>query len=126
MSMPERGSDGRFKQIYLSGAGFDRGVDHGALFHAGYAAGHAGQHAGLEEAEGGDPADQLAQHLSAHLVVRDHAGADRMDRDDIGRRAAEHLLRVLADLQDLAAEFIDGNDRRLPKNNAFSLFENER
>ena len=41
--------------------------------------------------------DKVLQHLLGHREVGDHAFLHRADGGDIGRRAAEHLFRLLAD-----------------------------
>ena len=115
-----RGGDGGLKQIDLARAGFDRGVDDGALFHAGDAAGDADDHAGLEEAEARDAGDEFLEHARRHIVIGDDAVGDRVDGNDVRRRAAKHLFRVAADLQQLAGHLIHSDHRRLAHGNAFS------
>ena len=114
-----RGNSG-FHEIHFTRAGFDHGVDDVALLHAGDAARHGDEHARLEQAEGGHARQKLAQHGRRHVVVRDHAGADRMNGHDVGRSAAEHLLRVLPDLQHTAGVFVHRDDGRLAQHNALA------
>ena len=120
------GGDGRLQQIDLARAGFDGRVDHRAFLHAGDGAGDAGQHARLKQAEGGDAADKLAQHLGRDLVVRDDARVYRVDRHNIRRGPAQHLLRVLADFQDFAAEFVHRDDGGLSGDDALALLKQQR
>ena len=120
------GGNGGLQQVDLARARLNGGVDDGALLHAGDGAWHTGQHAGFEEAEGGDAADKLAQHLGSDLIVRDDAGVDRMNGHDVGGGAAQHFLGVLADLQNLAAELVHCHDGGFPGHNALALLEQQR
>ena len=89
-------------------AAFDLGR---AIRHADHDAGHRPHHATFLHL-----ADEVLEHLFRDRVIRDHAVAQRADRRDIGRRAAEHALGIDADGLDLLAAArveADGDDRRL-------------
>jgi hypothetical protein len=45
--------------------------------------------------------DEVAQHRFGDFEVSDDAVLHRTNRDDVAGRAAEHLLRFLADSEDL-------------------------
>ena len=55
--------------------------------------------------------DEVGQHLLGDLEVGDDAVLHRLDRDDIAGRAAQHVLRVLADRLDAAVHLVDGDNR---------------
>ena len=104
---------GALDEVDLPRAGLGHRVDHRALLHAGDAAGHADEDAGLEEAQAGHALHELAQHGHRHVVVRDNAADDGLNRHYARRGAAEHLLRLLADLQQLAGELVHRHQGRL-------------
>ncbi len=71
-------------------------------------------------------ADKMLEHLFRHFEVGDDAVLHRTDRDDIARRAAEHLFRVAADRLDLIRDFVDRNDRGFADDDAAALCVNKR
>ena len=65
--------------------------------------------------------DEVAEHRLGDLEVGDDAVAQRADRDDVARRAAEHLLGFVADREHLLAAApiaLDRDDRRLAAHDA--------
>ena len=114
---------GGLDQIHLARAGLDDGIDDVALLHAGHAARHSDKHARLEEAERRHAREQLLEHERRHVIVRDDARADRMDGHDVRRCAAEHLLRVLTDLEHAAGVLVDRHDGRLTQHDALAAHE---
>ena len=66
--------------------------------------------------------DELLEHPLGHLVVGDNALAQGADRDDVAGRAAQHGLRVRADLQQLARILINGHHARLVEHDALVLY----
>ena len=58
-------------------------------------------------------ADEVRQHLLGRLEVGDDAVLHRLDRGDVAGRAAEHLLRLVADRLDAAVDLVQRDDRRL-------------
>ena len=105
--------DRALHQVDLARAGLGDGVDHGALLHARDAAGHADEDARLEQAQAGDALHQLAEHGDGHVVVGNDAADYGLDGHYAGGGAAEHLLRLLAHLHELARELVHGDQRRL-------------
>ena len=65
-------------------------------------------------------ADEMLDHLLRDLEIGDHAVAQRADGGDVARRAAEHLLGLLADREHLllAAHVGDGDHARLGQHDA--------
>ena len=63
-------------------------------------------------------AEHLRQHAGRELIVGDDAVLQRVHGDDIAGRAPEHVPRGRADLQHLAAVFIEGDDGRLAQHDA--------
>ena len=63
-------------------------------------------------------AEHLRQHAGRELIVGDDAVLQRVHGDDIAGRAPEHAPRGRADLQHLAAVFIEGDDGRLAQHDA--------
>ena len=57
--------------------------------------------------------DEVLDHLLGHVEVADDAVAQRPDRDDVGRRPADHPLGLGADGQDPLGLGVDRHDRRL-------------
>ena len=70
--------------------------------------------------------DEVLDHLLRHFEVGDDAVLHRTDGHDVAGRAAEHLLRFLADRFDVVVDLVDRDDRRLAHNNAFVLRVDER
>ena len=95
-------------EVDPAGAGLDARVDDGALLDLGDAGGHADHDPGLEQADGGHLADELPEHPLRHVVVGDDAVPQRADGDDVAGGAAQHLLGLGADLQQLAGVLVDG------------------
>ena len=57
--------------------------------------------------------DEVAKHPLGRLEVGDHAVLERPDDHDVGRRPADHLLRLGADRDHRTGHDVDGDDRRL-------------
>ena len=57
--------------------------------------------------------DEVLDHLLGHVEVADDAVAERPDRDDVGRRPADHPLRLGPDREDPLRLRVDRDDRRL-------------
>src|SRR4029453_8206071 len=57
-------------------------------------------------------ADEVTEHALGCFEVGDHAIAHRLDRGDVGRRSAEHLLRFVADGLYLRIGRVEGEDGR--------------
>ena len=66
--------------------------------------------------------DELLEHPLGHLVVGDNALAQGADRNDVAGCAAQHGLRVRADLQKLARILINGHHARLVEHDALVLY----
>ena len=69
--------------------------------------------------------DKVVQHLLGLLEVGDHTVLHRLDRHDVARRAAEHLLGLLADCFDLIRVLVDRDDRRFVDDNPFAVREDK-
>ena len=72
--------------------------------------------------EAGD-ARALEQHPDqalGDLEVGDRAAAQRPDRDDVARRAADHLPRVVPEREHLVGAAVHGDDRRLVEDDALA------
>ena len=98
-----------------SGAGVEGGVADGPLLDLGHARRDAEQHP--RPGDHADPVvdlvDEVLDHLLGHVEVADDPVAQRPDRDDVGRRPADHPLRLGADGQDPLRLGVDRDDRRL-------------
>lgn len=105
--------DRALDEVHLARAGLDHRVYDRALLHARDAARHADEHPRLEEAEARDAADELLEHGDGHVVVGDDAVGDGLDGHYARGGAAQHLLRVVAHLQQAARELVHGHDGRL-------------
>ena len=75
-------------------------------------------HARLDDGVAEHAAEHLRQHTGRELIVGDDAVLQRVHGDDIAGRAPEHAPRGRADLQHLAAVFIEGDDGRLAQHDA--------
>jgi hypothetical protein len=64
--------------------------------------------------------DEVGQHLLGDLEVGDDSVLHRLDRHDVARRAAEHVLGFLANRFHAAVHFVDRNDRRLVHDDALA------
>jgi hypothetical protein len=64
--------------------------------------------------------DEVGQHLLGDLEVCDDPVLHRLDRHDVARRPAEHLLGVLAHGFDASVDLVDSDDRRLVDDDAFA------
>ena len=71
------------------------------------------------------PADEVGEHLLGDFKVSDDTIFERTNRDDMARRAPEHLLGFFADCFDLVGVLVDGDDRRLAHNDPFVAHEHE-
>ena len=124
----DRGGHGLLDQVHLAGAGALRGFDDGALFHLGSAGRHADNHARADaEAAVMNLADEVFDHRFRYIEIGDDAIAQGADGDDVPRRAAQHLLGFVADLEDgfLAAFHRDRHDGRLIQDDATVTDVNE-
>jgi hypothetical protein len=67
--------------------------------------------------------DEVLDHRLGDFEVGDDAVAQRADRLDVARRAAQHHLGLFADGEDLALAALRGerHDRRLVENDAATL-----
>ncbi len=95
--------------------GVEGGVTDGALLDLGHAGRDAEEHARpRDEADPVvDPVHEVLEHLLGDVEVADDAVAQRPDRDDVGRRPADHPLGLRPDGQDPLRLGVDGHDRRL-------------
>ena len=122
-------ADGRrdrlLNEVHAARARLNARVDDRALLDLGDAGGHADDDARLEELEAHDLVDELLEHPLGHLVVGDNALAQGADRNDVAGRAAQHGLRVRADLQQLARILINGHHARLVEHDALVLYINQ-
>jgi hypothetical protein len=73
---------------------------------------------GLKNWKPADLMDKLPEHPLGHVVIGDHALAQRTDGHDVAGRTAQHGLRVCADLQQfavfLSSATTDGSLRQFP------------
>jgi len=65
-----------------------------------------------------DLVDEVLDHLLGHVEVADDPVAQRPDRDDVGRRPADHPLGLGADGQDALGLGIDRHDGRFAHDDA--------
>ena len=111
----DRGGHRLLDEAGPAGAGVERGVADGALLDLGHAGRDAEEHP--RPGDHADPVvdlvDEVLDHLLGHVEVADDAVAQRPDRDDVGRRPADHPLGLGADRQDALGLGVDGDDRRL-------------
>ena len=70
--------------------------------------------------------DEMPQHRLGHFEVGDDAVLQRTDGDDIGRRAAEHAFRLVADGEHFVRAGLHRHDRRLAQDDALILDVDER
>ena len=98
-----------------AGAGVERRVADGALLDLGHAGRDAEEHPrpGDHADPGVDLVDEVLDHLLGHVEVADDPVAERPDRDDVGRRPADHPLGLGPDRQDALGLGVDGHDGRL-------------
>ena len=103
-----------------AGAGVERGVADGPLLDLGDARRDAQQHP--RPGDHADPVvdlvDEVLDHLLGHVEVADDAVAQRPDRDDVGRRPADHPLGLGADRQHALGLGVDRDDGRLAHDDA--------
>ena len=117
------GADGRghrlVDEVHFAGLGPIRAVDDRPALHLGDARRDADDEAG---ASPGDAAlrlsDEVAQQPLGGLEIGDHAVAQRPDRGDVGRGAAQHRVRRVPDRLGLVALRVDGDDGRLVDDDA--------
>ena len=115
------GGDRLFNEVDAARAGLNARVDDRALLDLGDAGWNADDDARLEELEADDLVQKLLDHALSDLVIGDHALAQGANGDDVAGGAAEHGLRVRADLQELAGILVERNDRGFVEHNAFIL-----
>ena len=121
---------GLLDQVDLARAGALGALLHRALLDLGDAEGHADDDARLHQrAPVVRAGDEVAQHRLGDLEVGDDAVAQRADRLDVARRAAEHLLGLAADGEHLLAAArvaLHRDDRGLARDDALALDVDER
>ena len=78
-------------------------------------------HAGPVEPVHADPLQQQADHFLRHFEVGDRTLAQGPHRDDVARRAADHLPRLVAHRQHFLVAAVEGDDRRLVEHDALTL-----
>ena len=107
----------------LPHADFLNRIDDGAALDLAHLAGHGHHDARADEMARADGlADEVMQHELGHLVIDDHAVAQRVDDADIPRRAADELLRAVADGDDvLRAVAARDDDGGFVDDNALAL-----
>ena len=115
---PQRCGERLFDQVHAPGPGLHRRLNDGALLHLGHAARHRDDHARLDEGEFADLFQKLLQHFLGHLIVGDDAVAQRPNSHGVARRAAQHIARRRADLQNLTGVLIHSDDRGFAQDNA--------
>ncbi len=103
-----------------AGAGVHRRIAHGALLHLGHARRDAEQHARARDQPDAvvHLVHEVLDHLLGDVEVADDAVAQRPHGDDVGRRAADHALRLGADREHLASLGVDRDDARLADDDA--------
>jgi hypothetical protein len=118
----DRRGHGLLHEMHFAGLGAVRGILDGALFHLRDLGRHADD----------DPRahphvsvvrllDEVREHLLGDVEVGDDAFAQRLDGDDVARRAAEHFLRAGANGFDLAGDLVDRHHRGLVDHDAAAL-----
>ena len=116
----DRGRHGLLDEARPAGAGVERGVPDGALLDLGDAGRDAEQHPRPRDQP--DPVVHLVHEVLDHLLgdveVADDAVAQRADRDDVGRRPADHALGLRADRQHALRLGVDGDDAGLADDDA--------
>ena len=116
-------------QVDAAGAGTLGTFLDGALLDRGGARGHADDHPRAGEAAAAiHPADEVLDHLLRDLEVGDDAVAQGADGLDVAGRAADHLLGLVADGQDLLAPVLvaDRHHGRLVEDDAAALDVDQR
>ena len=69
---------------------------------------------------------EVLDHLLGHVEVADDAIAQGPDGDDVGRRAAQHALRLCANREHALGALVDRDDARLADDDAAVAYVNER
>ena len=92
------GGDRLFNEVNAARAGLNARVDDRALLDLGDAGGDADDDARLEELEAHDLVQKFLDHALGDFIVGDDALAQGTDGDDVAGGAAQHGLRVRADL----------------------------
>ena len=112
----DRGGHRLLDQAGPAGPGVEGGVADGTLLHLGHARRDAEQHPGPRDQA--DPVVHLVHEVLDHLLgdveVADDAVAQRPDRDDLGRRPADHALGLRADGEHALGLGVDGDDATAP------------
>ena len=110
------GSNSSFKQIHLSGTGFNHCITDSALFYSGNAAWDTHQNARFKQTEGGVAVDILTQHLRRHIIIVNDTRLNGMNGNDISRCTTKHLLRFLSGLQHFSGKLVHCHNSRLTEN----------
>ncbi len=70
--------------------------------------------------------NEMAQHRFRHFKIRDYAIFQRANRNNIGRRAAEHAFGFIADSQHARGPRLHRDHGRLTQDNALIFDVDER
>ena len=110
-----------FHQVHFARLRAIRAVLHGALLDLRDLRRHADDDAGPDP----DVAvvrllDEVGEHLLGDFEVGNDAVLHRLDRHDIARRAAEHLLGITPDRLDASVQLVDRHNRWLVHDDAFA------
>ena len=65
--------------------------------------------------------DKVAEHRLSHFVVGDDPVAERTDRDDVARSAAEHALGVIPDSEHEIGARLHRHDGRFAEDDSMIL-----
>ena len=116
----DRGGHRLLDEARPAGPGVEGRVADGALLDLGHARRDAEQHPRPRDEPDPvvDPVHEVLDHLLGDVEVADDAVAQRADRDDVGRRPADHPLGLGADGQDALGLGVDGDDGRLAHDDA--------
>ena len=111
----DRGGHRLLDEARPAGAGVEGGVADGPLLDLGHARRDAEQHARPRDEPDPvvDPVDEVLDHLLGDVEVADDAVAQRPDRDDVGRRPADHPLGLRPDGQHALGLGVDRHHARL-------------
>ncbi len=122
----DRRHHGLLHQVHFARLGAIGRIDDGALFHLRDLARNADDDARMHQHLAAVRLlNEVIQHALGDFEVGDHAVLHRPDRDDVARRAAQHLLGFLAHRFDFAGVLIDRDDGWLVDDDPFALGEHE-
>ena len=113
-------------QVGLRGTGAPRRLEHRTLLDVGDRRRHAHEHPrALEPRDPGAGEDQADQPLR-DLEVGDRPAAQRPHRDDVARRAPDHVPRLVPHRQHLLGAAVEGDDRGLVEDDPLPARVHER